>query len=529
MRKNKRLGRKIAIWTVISEGNRIIGKPILSISIFVPSTNKPSKLANLISGILTIALCATVFFLAWRAARRGQYQWALLLLLAGGLLLRIYAASDFFLHEWDERYHALAAKNMADHPLRPTLYDHPVLPYNYEDWSSNHIWLHKQPLALWAMALSLKLFGISEIALRIPSILLSTLAIWLTYAIARHYTDEKTALLAAFLHAIHGLIIALTAGRAATDHPDLLFLFFIELGVFFSIRFLREPRWYMSVLIGLSIGLGVLTKWLPAFIVAPVWGLLVLHRFSWKKIFFHLSLIVGVAIAVFLPWQLYIFRAFPLEAAHEQAYNILHFFEGLEGHSEPWYYHLAKLRIIFGELIYLPLVWLTYKRMRQLFRKKRADLSLLVWIWVPLAIFSTAQTKMQAYTIISAPAFFILTALFFRYLKIYKERLCFPRYANYLALVLLILLPVRYSIEKIKPFSLRERSPEWAENMKALKERYEMKERTVVFGVEKPIEFMFYTGATAYPFLPEPAVVDSLSDVGFGVYRYEEGTLKTFY
>ena len=40
---------------------------------------------------------------------------------------------------------------------------------------------------------------------------------------------------------------------------------------------------------------------------------------------------------------------------------------------------------------------------------------------------------------------------------------------------------------------------------------------------------MFYTGATAYPFLPEPAVVDSLSDAGFGVYRYEEGTLKTFY
>ena len=162
-------------------------------------------MANLLSGILTVALCATAFFLAWRAAQQENYRLALLLILAGGLLLRVYVATDLFLHEWDERYHALVAKNMMDHPLRPTLYEHPVLPYNYQDWSGNHIWLHKQPAPLWFMALSLKLFGISEIALRLPSILLSTLAIWLTFGIARYYTDQKRALLAAFLHAIHGL------------------------------------------------------------------------------------------------------------------------------------------------------------------------------------------------------------------------------------------------------------------------------------------------------------------------------------
>ncbi len=480
---------------------------------------------NLLFGILTSALCTAAFFLAWRAARREDYRLALLLILAGGLLLRIYAATDLFLHEWDERYHALVARNLMEHPLRPTLYDNPVLPYDYTDWSSNHIWLHKQPMALWAMALSLKLFGISEIALRLPSILLSTLAVWLTYGIARHYTGQKTALLAAFLHAIHGLIIALTAGRAATDHPDLFFLFFIELGVFFSIRFLREPRWYVSVLIGLSIGLGVLTKWLPAFIVAAVWGLLVIHRHSWPQLFLHLTLIISVATAVFLPWQLYIFRAFPQEAAHEQAYNLLHFFEGLEGHGQPWYFHLDRMRIIFGELIYLPLIWLTYKRLRQLFRRRSADWSLLAWIWIPLIVFSLAHTKMQAYTIISAPAYFILTALFFRFLNIYKRRLRIPLFATNLALALLVLLPVRYSIERIKPFSIRERSPEWAENMKALNEQYAIDERTVVFGVERPIGFMFYTGATAYPLMPEAEVVDSLAGAGYKVYRYAEGKL----
>ena len=38
-----------------------------------------------------------------------------------------------------------------------------------------------------------------------------------------------------------------------------------------------------------------------------------------------------------------------------------------------------------------------------------------------------------------------------------------------MVLVLLILLPVRYSIEKKSLFPSGERSPEWAENMKALK------------------------------------------------------------
>lgn len=94
-----------------------------------------------------------------------------------------------------------------------------------------------------------------------------------------------------------------------------------------------------------------------------------------------------------------------------------------------------------------------------------------------------------------------------------------------MVLALLLLLPIRYSIERAKPFSARVRSPEWAENIKTLSAQYEMEERTVVFGVERPIEFMFYTGATAYPFLPEPGVVDSLQGVGYGVYRYEGGEL----
>ncbi|MCB9285843.1 MAG: glycosyltransferase family 39 protein [Lewinellaceae bacterium] len=482
---------------------------------------------NLLLGIPTILLCSTGFYFAWRAAKAGNFQVAIFLIVAGGLFLRIYAGTDFFLHEWDERYHALVAKNLMEQPFKPTLYRHPVLPYDYTDWSSNYIWLHKQPAPLWAMALSLGIFGVNEIALRLPSILLSSLAIWLTYRIACHFVGRRMALLAAFLQAIHGLIIELTSGRVATDHIDLFFLFFIELGIYFSIRFIKTPKWYFSILIGISTGLGILTKWMPALIVILIWGLLAVHKkLPWPQIFVHAFIIFGATALTFLPWQIYIVHTFPQEAHREYAYNVMHLFEDLGDHGEPWYYYLNRMRIIYGELIYLPLIWFIYIKGQRLFKNRPVGLSLLTWIWIPVFFFSFAVTKMQAYTIFSAPAFFILTALFFRYFNIWKEKFFFPKYISNLILALLVLLPARYSIERVKPFTIRERRPEWAENFKALEKQFPLDSTTVVFNMPKPIEFMFYTNAIAYPFLPETKTLDSLSHSGYKLLKYESKTLK---
>ncbi|MEN0007062.1 MAG: glycosyltransferase family 39 protein, partial [Bacteroidota bacterium] len=121
------------------------------------------------------------------------------LLLLLGLSLRLFTSADAYLHEWDERYHALVAKNMLKEPLQPMLYANPVLPYDYKDWSSNHIWLHKQPLSLWLITGSFAVFGVHEWSLRLPSILLSTLSIVFTYWIAWYCFKRKhIALLAAF-------------------------------------------------------------------------------------------------------------------------------------------------------------------------------------------------------------------------------------------------------------------------------------------------------------------------------------------
>lgn len=483
-------------------------------------------------GSILLIICIFLFWSAWLKAKQEKANIAVLLIILAGLLLRIYTATDGNLHPWDERFHALVAKNLIAHPLIPTLYENPVLPYDYKGWGSNHIWLHKQPLPLWAMALSLKLFGISAFAVRIPSLLISTLAIWLTFQIGRYLFNRKIGLLAAGLHAIHGLIIELTAGRVATDHIDIFFLFFIELGVLAAIISLDDRKKWALVLTGVSIGCAILTKWLPALIVLPIWCLLYLDRKGFqRKMVLDLLIIMIACTVVALPWQLYIHHTFPLEAVWESKYNVLHIVEGLGGHDEPFYYHLNVIRMIYGELIYLPLLWLLWVIVNNRFKKFRW-IAIACWIWVPLAFFSVVRTKMPGYTIFSAPAYFLLTAFFVRYLRLLsiKFKNDYLKKLILLVMFLLIALPVRYAVERVKPFSEQERNPEWVTKIKAFGDRVKDMEKVLVFNTKRPIAMMFYTDVyAAYETLPEDGRLNAFLEEGFLVYiESHDGTLYEY-
>lgn len=469
---------------------------------------------NVAYGIPVILLCALGYFFSWRFLKKEQYTRAVMLLMVSGLLLRGYTSADFFLHEWDERYHALVAKNMIDDPLRPVLYDDPVLPYDYSDWTRNHVWVHKQPLPLWTMAGSLWLFGVNEIAVRIPSMLLTTIGIWLTYVIGAWFFGRKVGFLAAFFYSINGLIIEVAAGRVATDHVDIFFLFFTELTVFFSVLFVKKENSVFNWLAGISLGLAILSKWLPALIALPVWILIVMHsgKFSFRQAAGHFALLVVIAVVTFLPWQIYIHAAFPLEARWESLMNYRHLTEELDGRTGPVYYFLNTIRINFGELIYLPLIYFIYR----MFRDPRDEryTAFLIWFFIPFIFFSLATTKMQGYLLFTAPALFIMTAAFFFFLDERRKTSRFG-WLYILVMILLIALPVRYSIERIKPFTLRDRSPAWVLGLKELKKKNI--ERGVLFNYDRPVEAMFYTGLTVYREIPDTATISELAGKGYDI------------
>lgn len=465
-------------------------------------------------GIITILLSFAGYLLAWKYQRQDQYVLAVFLLVLSGFMLRFFSSADFFLHEWDERYHALVARNMMDHPFKPMLYADPLLPYDYREWIGNHIWLHKQPMPFWVMATSMHIFGINEIALRLPSVLLTSTGIWLTYSIGKYLFSRRVAFLAAFLYSVNGLIIELSAGRTAVDHIDVFFLFFIELAVFFSIQFIRKHNAWYNVLAGLSLGAAILTKWLPALVVLPVWVLLVIDgaRLNKKQIILQFLVLIGVCVLVFLPWQVYIHMAFPREAAWESQFMIRHLGEPVEGRGGPFYFYLDHIRINYGELIYLPLIWFLWKTVRDPGNYRLLAIS--IWIWVPLVFFSLVSTKMQAYILFTAPALFIITADFFHMLAGYRKH---PRFGwlVYVVLVLIIVLPARYCIERVKPFDRMERNPQWVRQLRELEVSDPSK--TVMFNYPRPVEAMFYTGMTVYPAVPPPETIREIQDKGYRV------------
>ncbi|NQV01793.1 MAG: glycosyltransferase family 39 protein [Bacteroidia bacterium] len=449
---------------------------------------------------------------------------AVILLILCGLLLRIFVATDLFLHPWDERYHALVAKNLMNHPFLPTLYENPVLPFDYKNWFSNHIWLHKQPFPLWSMALSMKAFGVNEIALRIPSILVSTLGILMTYRIGEYLFTKRTAFFAAFLFSIHGFIIELTGGRDATDHIDIFFLCLILFSVYFAIQFIRTQKQVFNLLTGVFIGLAVLSKWLPALIVFPVYFLLLLDsgKFRTGQMIRNLFLCIIYSAIVAVPWQVYIILNFPDEAKWEYAYNFLHITEPLNHLHLPFYYHVDHLQIKYGPVGLVAVIWYTYKTLKNPRHYKRD--ALVIWIIIPVLFFSFVKTKMQAYTLFIAPPIFLITALFFQYLWIYRRRFRYQAIPVIL-IFLLFFLPFWHTVERTKLFSTRNRSPEWVQEIKSLKIPTSQKP-LVIFNAPHPIETMFYINCSAYPFMPDEGVVEKLNTQGYEVIVLDQPEVK---
>lgn len=470
---------------------------------------------NLTGGIILVLLCAFLGFKCWKLAGKEKYNKALYLIILMGILIRFFVSSDFYLHKWDEKYHALVAKNIIDNPLKPTLYKEALIPYNYEFWDSNHIWLHKQPFPLWTMALSMFLFGINEIALRLPTVILSTLGIWLTFYVGKYFFNEKAGIIAAFLFAINGLINELTGGRVATDHIDVYFLVFILLSVFFTVKNIETRNWRYNLLVGISLGIAILTKWLPALIVLLIWLLLNIDdQHSSKLTVFKKFLIVLISCGItFVPWQIFTNIQYPLEASLASADNWKHVTETLVNPDAPFYYHFQKMGLIYGELVYLPLVWFGYR----IFKGSGINLkeiSLAVWILIPYVFFSLVKTKMQAYTLFCAPAIFIIIGAFVTNFE--SKKINYP-IVKKIIIALLFLLPIRYSIERIKPFDIMERNPNWAIELRQLNQTFGT-EKTVIFNESRPHETMFYTNAIAHPRIPEIEWLEKIHNQGYTIY-----------
>ncbi|WP_116951197.1 mannosyltransferase YkcB-related protein [Jiangella endophytica] len=135
--------------------------------------------------------------------------------------------------------------------------------------AAGSITVDKPPAAIWPMALSVRLFGLSSFAILLPQVLMGIGSVWLVFAGVRRRLGTGPAVLA-------GVVLALTPVAALMfrfDNPDALLVLLMTAAAYAVQRAIESPsdrrRLGWMALMGALIGLGFLTKQLQAFLVLP--------------------------------------------------------------------------------------------------------------------------------------------------------------------------------------------------------------------------------------------------------------------
>lgn len=447
---------------------------------------------------------------AWSYNKEAETR-ALIYVLLAGLTIRAVTASDLWIHMWDEMFHAVVAKHLAQDITLPVLYKAHVLSFDPTEWRQAQIWLHKPPLTTWILALSLKIFGVNELGLRLPGVLLSTGSVYLTYLLGKELYSARVGLVGASIHALNGFLLLLQSGRRVADHVDTFFFFFVELGVYLAVLQIKRGGLWRLIPVGLATAAAILTKWATGLIVPAVWGIMALTRESFKPAFFKGLFLAALCLAPVIPWHLYSHAAWPEVAKWESEYNLLHLFQAVESHGGGLMYHLKTMPTYFGRLIYLPCLWFLWVLVKE--RRSMAHLGLLTWILLPYLVFSLAATKMPAFIMVAAPVMFLIQGLAFVRLWEFLPSRKWGRPVMVLLVAALGLVLVK-GIYSVRPWLEYDRNPGWAQAMRALNDR-EFEGKPVVFLKNAGVAGMFYTDYPSYPFMPTRDQLQKLLQEGY--------------
>ncbi len=356
--------------------------------------------------LLSVALSVSCIFFY----KKNEPVLRFVLFVLGATVAYFACSLDLFIHDWDEEFHALVAKNMISNPFKPVLYKNLLFTSN-SAWNVTHIWLHKQPLFLWQMALSMKFFGINEISLRLPNILAHGIMAIMIYDIGKLMSNNFIGLLSSLSFCYLKFPLCYAAGMLATDHNDYMFLFYVTASFWSLFKYRNGHAIKFLLLTGVFCGCAILVKWLPGLLAIGIW---ISHSiFYERKQLLNSALAFIVALLISIPWQIYAYIKYRSIFLTEFDFNLKHFWQPLEGHNGPWYFHFESIRELYGnnDLIFfaigISLVYFGFSKKIDTFFK----FCVLMSIFSVYLFFSLAQTKMPAFCIIVIPHV-ILTLVF---------------------------------------------------------------------------------------------------------------------
>jgi 4-amino-4-deoxy-L-arabinose transferase-like glycosyltransferase len=164
----------------------------------------------------------------------------------------------------------------------------------------------KPPLTYWAILFSYKLFGVNELAVRLPGMLAAIGVLLFSYGSARLFFNPRAGLIAAVIAATTPRIFIL----ARRLPVDILLLFFLTGTMFFILRAIQKKEKRSWALAYTFASLGFLTKG-PIAVIIPAGACLGWMLWNRRLRISEAHPLIGLAVfaLIVLPWYVLIYMA----------------------------------------------------------------------------------------------------------------------------------------------------------------------------------------------------------------------------
>jgi 4-amino-4-deoxy-L-arabinose transferase-like glycosyltransferase len=275
------------------------------------------------------------------------------------------------------------------------------------DWLTLHFdykpWFIHPPLWFWTAALSVKVFGLDEFALRLPSAIFGVLTAIAVYLAGRRLYGELAGLCSALALGTSLEVIVLSR-LAYLDSMLLFFTTVSSLWIFFAVRDGDRRAFWKAIV---AAALGTLTKG-PIAVVLPLLVLVVFliwtRRPFWRGLPWIGSTIVYLVVAGSWFGAEWSVNGDVFLRSYFGASNVGRFLSPFENQPGPFWYYLPVTAIGF-----FPFVAFLPKGVKTAWQRWTEDERyLLVAAVVPFIFFSFAQTKLPNYIVVVFPSLAIM-------------------------------------------------------------------------------------------------------------------------
>ncbi len=294
------------------------------------------------------------------------------------------------------------------------------------DWITpvlgGHAWLEKPPLYYWQAMLAYSLFGVSDVAARIPAAIDATLLVIAVYLFFRKFRRGVEADAALITASCAGVI-----GYAHAASMDMALAATFSMGMLAWWAWREGGKRFYLALFYACMALGMLSKG-P---VAPFLGAAVIVLFAVGAREFRWVLrtlwLPGIVLfcALALPWYVAVqmrnpqfFREFILQ------HNLARFSSDLYHHRQPFWYYLPVMALalvpwtvfIIAAFVESLRVWWAERKSVSVEPDLELQFRVFVccWLVAPVAFFSISQSKLPGYILPAIPAGAVLLADYLR-------------------------------------------------------------------------------------------------------------------